>query len=413
MGALFLFSRFLHWRCGLGGGCAGAVDFDVSDLYVMQWTVIAGVPRHASDLFYKFDGSVVALTENCVATVEAGIGNFGDEKLRAVGVRAGVGIGEASGAVEFDVGAGFILEFVAGIAFTVPLGISTLNHEGGNDAMEDGAVVEGDAMLFGVSDGTGPILGAFGEADKIGDSERGDLGKKRAVEIADGSVDDGSGVGGRGGSRLCRGRRRLCEAVRGCGNYQGDYQDKGVQSSAHGCSWSVFWQRAIVRFIVHFIVRQGLLDRFGAGAECRDAELQECEGLLDASLVRSVGVDGHLRTNDGLEAGFYFQVKSEVTVTRGMRRVGSEFKTLARGLIGAYAFDDDRGLSEFVGELEDALDLVAAGEGASVEENFARGIFLQQEAGSLQHDLQDEVVLADGIFDVVLRRVTWRGIILS
>jgi hypothetical protein len=88
-------------------------------------------------------------------------------------------------------------------------------------------------MLLGVGDGTGPIFGAFGEADKIGDSERGDLGKKSAVEIADGGVDDGSGFGGGGGRWLCRGRRcGLCEAKRGCGNYQ----DKIMQSSAHGCS---------------------------------------------------------------------------------------------------------------------------------------------------------------------------------
>src|SRR5208283_4873813 len=121
--------------------------------------------RQTGDLLYQFDGGVIALAEDGVAAIEAGVGNFGDKKLTSVGVRPGVGVGETSGTIKFDVGRSFILEFVAGIAKAFAGGISTLDHELGDHAMEDGAVIERNAVLFVVRDGAGPIFGAVGEAD--------------------------------------------------------------------------------------------------------------------------------------------------------------------------------------------------------------------------------------------------------
>ena len=55
--------------------------------------MIIAVPRHARDLLYQIYARVVALTEKRIAAIQAGVGNFGDEKLRAIRARAGVRVG--------------------------------------------------------------------------------------------------------------------------------------------------------------------------------------------------------------------------------------------------------------------------------------------------------------------------------
>ena len=49
--------------------------------------------------------------------------------------------------------------------------------------MEDGAVVERDAVLLGVRDGIGPVFGALGQADEIGDSEGSYVGNRVQVSL--------------------------------------------------------------------------------------------------------------------------------------------------------------------------------------------------------------------------------------
>ena len=61
--------------------------------------------------------------------------------------------------------------------------------------MEDGAVIERNAVLLVVRDRTGPILGAVGESDEVLDSDRRHLRKQRAVQVSHGGVDDGGGIG--------------------------------------------------------------------------------------------------------------------------------------------------------------------------------------------------------------------------
>ena len=60
---------------------------------------------------------------------------------------------------------GLVGELVAGAAHAGAFGVAALDHELGDDAMEDGAVVELRALLAAAV----PVLGAFGEADKVGD----------------------------------------------------------------------------------------------------------------------------------------------------------------------------------------------------------------------------------------------------
>ena len=135
--------------------------------------------------------------------------------LRRVG--SGVGVGETPGTIECDIGRSLILEFVAGIARPIAFGISALNHETGDHAVEDGAIIKRNAVLLGVRDGAGPVFCAAGEADEILDTDRGYLRKQRAMQVVGRGVDDGGGLrgssgGGTGG--LADGRLWLCRWLR-------------------------------------------------------------------------------------------------------------------------------------------------------------------------------------------------------
>ena len=68
--------------------------------------------------------------------------------------------------------------------------------------MEDGAVVERDAVLLGVRDGIGPVFGALGQADEIGDSDGSYVGKQSAGQLACGGLNDGGRPGRCGCRRL-------------------------------------------------------------------------------------------------------------------------------------------------------------------------------------------------------------------
>ena len=127
---------------------------------------------------------------------------------------------------------------------------------------------------------------------------------------------------------------------------------------------------------------------------------QAVKRLLDAEIERLISIDERFCVGDGFEAGLYLEVEREGSIVRRMRSVGLKIETAASGFIGTDALDDRPRLSQFAGELENAINLVAAGESTTVEENFASGSFFQYEAGSFEHDLRYEVVLLDGVFDI-------------
>ena len=101
-------------------------------------------------------------------------------------------------AVEGESGVDLVLEEVAGIAGAVAEAIAALDHEAGDDAVEGGAVVEGLMVHFLEGLGVGPVFGAFGEADEVGDGDGGFLVEELAGEAAHGGVDDGGRAGGYG-----------------------------------------------------------------------------------------------------------------------------------------------------------------------------------------------------------------------
>src|SRR5208282_5882343 len=110
--------------------------------------------------------------------------------------------------------------------------------------------------------------------------------------------------------------------------------------------------------------------------------------------------DDCLRVGDRFEAGLHFEVKREGSVVRGVRRVGREVKPAASGFIGTSTLDDDAGLAELPANVENPINLISAGERTAVQQDYARGIHVQQEAGGFEHDFHYEVVLCDREFDV-------------
>ena len=82
-------------------------------------------------------------------------------------VRAGVRHGQPAGAIERQRGNDLVLELVAGISGAIASGVSALDHEIGNDAVEDRSVVERHAVLAGPGCRAFPIFGAAGQSNEV------------------------------------------------------------------------------------------------------------------------------------------------------------------------------------------------------------------------------------------------------
>src|SRR5271157_2671020 len=100
------------------------------------------VGPYAGDGLDYIKAGGIALAEDGVLVVEVLGGHLGDEELTAVSVGSGVGHSQAAGYVETEIRIELILELIAGISHAGADRVSSLNHEFGNDAMKDGAVVE-------------------------------------------------------------------------------------------------------------------------------------------------------------------------------------------------------------------------------------------------------------------------------
>src|ERR1700676_393892 len=88
--------RLLHCasRSRLGRIPRTVHNADVNNLYRTKRLVVRGISGHVRYLLHQHDGSLVTLAENRVAAVQMGRGDFGDEKLRAIGAGPRVGIGQ-------------------------------------------------------------------------------------------------------------------------------------------------------------------------------------------------------------------------------------------------------------------------------------------------------------------------------
>ena len=114
------------------------------------------------------------VAEDGVVVGGEGVVGVHDEELAAVGVGAGVGHAEGSFSVGFGGVAVFVFELVAGPAHSGAGGVTALDHEAGDDAVEDDAVVEAVA----------------GEDDEAVDGFGSIGGEEVAGDFAGGGVDD-------------------------------------------------------------------------------------------------------------------------------------------------------------------------------------------------------------------------------
>src|SRR5690242_15996073 len=97
--------------------------------------------------------------------------------------------------------------------------------------------------------------------------------------------------------------------------------------------------------------------------------------MFHALLQSLVGVDHRLGKSDGFEVRPHFEIKLVVAITGGVcSGSGVLFEAAPGGGFGANAFEDSPGLVQGSGRGDDVLDLVAAGEGTSVEENELVGL---------------------------------------
>src|SRR5271157_959828 len=104
-------------------------------------------------------------------------GSHGDEELADVGVRPGVGHGEAARAIETKVARELVLELVPGSAGACPARATSLDHELRDDAVKDQPVVK-TTSRFLARRFIDELLGALRQAGEIGDSLGGMVWKK-------------------------------------------------------------------------------------------------------------------------------------------------------------------------------------------------------------------------------------------
>jgi hypothetical protein len=118
-------------------------------------------PRHQVQATYY-------AAENRVLAGEPERGDLGDEELAAVGVWAGVGHGQQPGAIELQLPNNLVNETITRAAGAVAKRIAALNHEFRDHPVKDRPIVERPRGAL-PGDGIGPLPGAGGKPDEVGD----------------------------------------------------------------------------------------------------------------------------------------------------------------------------------------------------------------------------------------------------
>src|SRR5829696_1682622 len=134
------------------------------------------------------------LAEDGVLAVEPGRRHLGDEELGAVGVGPGVGHGQVAGTVEAVGPADLVLELVAGAAPAGAERVAALDHEVGDDPVEDRPLIEG-SLLLRTGGRVAPRLAAGGQADEVLNRLGGGVGKQTDPDWALGGLQGRVGVG--------------------------------------------------------------------------------------------------------------------------------------------------------------------------------------------------------------------------
>ena len=153
-------------RSGLQGFDVNRLDYDV-----FQWLVTA-IGCHSVQCVNNLAGiSVNNFTEDGVLALQPGGWNGGDEELRTVGAAAHadtrVSHSQLVRLVEVQLWVDLIIELVARATEALTQWVTTLNHEVSDDAVEDGACVQGSVGLLFTGLRVYPLLLTGGQANEV------------------------------------------------------------------------------------------------------------------------------------------------------------------------------------------------------------------------------------------------------
>src|ERR1700730_491743 len=90
-------------------------DRDVVDLNRAVRPIV-GIASHVGDLLHQGNCGLIALAEDGVSAIQAGVRNLSNKELRAVRVGTRVGIRQAPGTVKLQIWGGLILERETNVA---------------------------------------------------------------------------------------------------------------------------------------------------------------------------------------------------------------------------------------------------------------------------------------------------------
>ena len=102
----------MRWRDFSPSARPAPINFDVLNDNGGIGSVVC-TARLAGNFLDQLNAGSIALAKDGVLAVERRSGDFGDEELRAVGIRAGIGVGKAAWLIEGEIRQSFILELEA------------------------------------------------------------------------------------------------------------------------------------------------------------------------------------------------------------------------------------------------------------------------------------------------------------
>jgi len=112
-------------------------------------------------------------------------------------------------------------------------------------------------------------------------------------------------------------------------------------------------------------------------------------------------VDCCLGESDRFEVGFDFEVGVEAAIRAGCSPEAAwGFDARTRDIVGADALENSPGLVEFLWRRQRLVRSGSGGRRVRPSRKTMRRVFPESHAAAFEHDLQDEVVLRGGVFDV-------------
>jgi len=210
----------------MGRRSSRAQDRDFANLHwtfrtivFISWRVRNSLHQlHACLITLPEDGIAAVLRNSAVsalaaafieARVQVWLRDLSDKKLRSTRVGAAIGIGKPARLIVKQIRPKLVFNRKPDFTRDGSCRIAALDHEFGNYAMKDRAVVKWNAVHLGSGRGVGPVLRAFRQADEVCHPDWSFVRKQSAGQFSSRSIND-------------RGRRtRCCCRLSRCGTCRG------------------------------------------------------------------------------------------------------------------------------------------------------------------------------------------------